>query len=355
MSLIRSYFVRTAVAGLLGVAIHSGIAYAQNGTWTPPSSGYIFDSINRSIRPIAGLIGSAALGPPVASAIDWLSVAPNQTSALAESGGSLVSIPNLSAAGTSLALNNIPMAQQAFWAADASQAVVLADGAKLFWLTNLNSSPVPLSSWNLDSYSRGGSTNRDAAQTRPPGQQAVWSLLAADSSANQVLLALQTGETWQIWLASSTVPPVEIPFSGLPRAAAFASGNGSVFVADAAGHRIVQIQSLQTTPVLTTLVSSEVYVKDPTSMALSSDGSRLFIGDRSDNVIRVFNAGGGSAGAVAPLAELPTAAAPLSLTAFVPGQFVMNAAVNTAQAASQPVFILDTAVPATVSFVPRGK
>jgi hypothetical protein len=294
------------------------------------------------------LIGAALLGPPVASGIDWLSVAPNRTSALAESNGSQIWIPDLSAAGTSQALSRIPLAQQAFWATDASQAVILAAGAQLVWLTGFNSGPVSLSNWNLESYSRAGSTRAETARTRSPRPEAVWSLLAADSAADQVLLTLYNGEIWEIWLASSTVPPVRIPFSGHPVAAAFAPGTGGVYVADAALHQIVQIQNLRTTPVQTTLVSSEVYIKNPTAAALSADGNRLFVADGTDSVIRVFDL----AGDAALLAELPSGAVPVSLTAFATDRFVVNAGII---ASGQPFFFLDTGVQAKVSFVPRGQ
>ena len=375
MLLSRSHSDRIAIAGLmkkranktggaivfLAIVPFSVNASAQTGNWTTPVSGYVYDSINRSIRPVAGSIGAALLGPSVAGGIDSLSVAPNQKSALAESNGLTVWIPDLSAAEAFQSLDRVPLAQQTFWAADANQAAILKSRAQIVWLTNLSSRPVPLSSWNLESYNPTVSTSLTSADARRIGsrrQQTVWSLLAADSSANQVLLVSRTGENWQIWLTSSTVPPMNIPFSGHPVAAAFAPGSSGVYVADALNHQIVQIQNLEATPVFTTVVFSDVYVKDPSALVMSSDGNRLFVADRADCVIRVFDVSArssGSAASVSPIAELPSGAVPASLTSFAPDRFLMNAGDVGRQFVNEPFYFLTTNVPATISFVPRGQ
>jgi len=99
MSFFRSYSARIVTLALCaGVA--SAQTGAQSGNWTAPSGGYFYDSTNRSIRSLTGIIGSAVQGPSVATGIDWASVAPNQTSALAQQNGSQIWIPDLSAAGT---------------------------------------------------------------------------------------------------------------------------------------------------------------------------------------------------------------------------------------------------------------
>lgn len=343
ISLDRTRRISTACA-LLGLVLCAGRAPAQTSAWAAPSSGFVYDSIGRSIRPVTGLIGAALLGPSVASEIDWVSVAPNQKSALAESNGSQVWIPDLSA-GSSHPLDAVPLAWQAFWAADSSQAVILSTDSKLVWLTIFSSGPVPLSNWNLETP--GGP---DAVRTRLRRPGVVWSILAADSSANRVLLVSHTDNLQQIWLASSTLPPQSIPFSGNPVAAAFATGNGGVLVADAGSHRIVRIQNLDTTPVLTTVVSSEIYLNDPAAMALSADGDRLFVADQSGLAIRVFDVSGGSAASGALLAELTTADPPVSLTMFAPDRFLINAGRG-----SQSVNFLDTGVSPRVSFVPGAQ
>ena len=331
---------------------HPGVVAAQTGAWSAPSSGYLYDSNNRTIRSVTGFIGSAVLGPSVTGGIDWASLAPNHKYAIAEQNGSQVWIPDLASGDSTQVLDRIPPAHQAFWADDASQAAILAEGNQLIWITNFSSGPVPVSTWHLDDYVRPSGSNQ-ARNPRVALVRTRWSVLAADSSAERVLLASYSDETWQIWIASRTAPPQNIAFSGRPVAAAFARGNADVFVADGAGHRIVQIRNSDTIPDPSDVVSSAVYVNDPTAMVVSSDGSRLFVADGADSVIRVFDV---STGSSTPISELSTGTPPLSLTLFAKDRFVLNAGVlrvrPIAQTGSQPVFFLDTGIAPGISFVP---
>jgi hypothetical protein len=384
MPVLRPHFIKTkapvalianrvqralAVCVLAGLMLQCGIAAAQNGAWIAPSSGYVYDTSNKAIRPVNGFIGSASLGQPVAEGIDWVSMAPNQTSALAGQNGSTVWIPDLSMASSSRTVDRIPSVRQIFWAADATRAVVLTEGSQLVWMTDFSSGPTVLSSWNLLSYGQAvpdtSQSSAPSGRIRAPRTQGVWSLLAVDSKANQVLLALRTGDNRELWTASSTSPPVNVPFSGQPVAAAFAAGTGGVLVADAAGHQIVQIQNLATVPVAAAVLASDAYVNDPGALAMSSDGNRLFIADKTDQIVRVFASNKGKSGIIAPvtpMAELPTSSIPNSLTMFAPDRYLLNAPGNPGQLAGQsqdqsaaPLFFLDTGVSPRVSFVPRGE
>jgi DNA-binding beta-propeller fold protein YncE len=125
----------------------------------------------------------------------------------------------------------------------------------------------------------------------------------------------------------------------------FGSGNSGAFVADAASHQILRVQGLDSTPVITPIISSEPYVKDPVGLVLSEDDSRIFIADRASSTVRVFESGAG-----ALIAELPLDAAPLSLTPVSAGRFLLDPA-NSAD----PFLFLDTESPIRVSFVPRGE
>ena len=223
--------IRIAVA-VFSALLHPGVVTAQSGTWSAPSSGYLFDSDNKTIRSVTGFIGSAVLGPSVTGGIEWASVAPNQKYAIAEQNGSQVWIPNLASADSIRVLDRVSPARQAFWADDASQAAILAEGNQLIWITNFSSGPVPVSTWRLDNYVHPGGSNqagdRRSALLRT---QARWTVLAADSSAERVLLASFSDETWQLWVASPPVPPPNLAVSGRPGAAAFARGTSDVFVA----------------------------------------------------------------------------------------------------------------------------
>ena len=345
---------RIVASAFTVLTLFAASSTAQTGSWSVPSSGYVFDSIARNVRPVSGFVGSAVLGAPVATGIDWASIAPDRKSSLVEMNGSLFWIPDLSASATSQALDRVPLARQALWSADASQVVILSNGGQLDWVNNFGADPVPLSTWNLGSASRirRGADGQVRAGSTP--EKAVWSLLAADSAADQVMLSFNSGESSQLWLASSTAPPVRIQFAGTPVAAAFTPDAGGVFVADAAGHRVVEIQNLRTSPLPETVISSALYVNDPSALAVSSDGNRLFVADKTDDVIRVFDLTAAQASSVSPELELATSTVPESLTAFAQDRYLMNAG-NAGARTGDPLYFLDTGVSVRVAFVPRGE
>jgi DNA-binding beta-propeller fold protein YncE len=116
-------------------------------------------------------------------------------------------------------------------------------------------------------------------------------------------------------------------------------------VVDTAGHRILQVQNLDGVPAVATLVSSEPYLADPIGLALSADGSRIFVADGASKTVRSFDAGTG-----ALLGELPFGSNAVSMTCVSAGRFLLNPPAGTAQ----PLYFLDTRQPTRVFFIPRG-
>jgi hypothetical protein len=331
MRLIRTQITGLVLIGLVAVLAHTQ-ALAQTPVWKAPSSGYLYDSVTQSIRPIVGFAGSAYAGQSVVSGIDWASLAPNQQTALLVSGGALIAIADLRSPNQVGNIGQAYTPRQALWSSDSSRAVFLTAGGQLVWLTDIASAPLVEASWDL---ARG-------RQTRDP--LARWTLLAADSAADRVLLASRGGRKGQLWWASKTVSPVSIDLAGDPVAAVFASGSAA-FVADAAGHSILEIQNLDGGPTVAPLLSSGENLGDPIGMALSADGKRLFVADGASQTIRSFDAGTG-----ALLGELPFGSNAVSMTCVSPGRFLLNPPDGTAQ----PLFFLDTGQPPRVFFIPRG-
>jgi hypothetical protein len=215
------------------------------------------------------------------------------------------------------------------WAADSTRAAVLVAGVpQLVWLVAFDGSPRVEASWDLD------------------GSQTNWSLLAADSSARRALLAAQQGDVWRLWLASPTQAPVLIDGFTKPAAAVFAQGGTIAFVADAASHQVVRISGLNSTPVAAPIVASATYVADPVGLALSKDGSRLFLADGAGKMIRVFLTVTGALSS-----ELPLQMAPQSLTATSSNSFLLGGR----DRKDQPFYFLDTRADGRVSFVPVGQ
>ena len=300
---------------------------AQTPSWNIPSSGYLYDAPARSIRPVVGFPGSAYLGASVIDGLEWASLAPNQKSALLVRDGALILIADVNSPEQFATVGSVAPPRQALWSADSRRAALLTAGGELIWLTSFDSWPTREAGWDLE----------DSRE---------WTLLAADSSADKVLLASSAGADRQAWLASRTSPPVSIPLAGYPAAAVFASDNAGIFLVDAAGHQILRIDGLAGAPMATPVFSSELYLSTPVGMALSSDGSRLFVADGARKTIGIFDAVNGSL-----LSELPTEAETVSLTAISPGRFLLNTAAKSAGAFS----FLDTNEPARVFFVPRGE
>jgi hypothetical protein len=321
--------------GLAGVIVQ-GQLWAQTPAWSIPSDGFVYDSPSSGIRSVVGLGGSAYLGPSILSGLDSAFLAPNQHSGLVVRNGSLLWVADLLAPDNLQSLDWAFQPQQVFWSSDSSRAVILTPADRLIWLANFGSSLAREAGWILKSSGRGG-----VAAERPH-----WSLLAADSSAGNVLLAFGTANASELWFASASSPPVQIPWTGRAVAAVFTSGKTAAFVLDAAANRIVRIENLGATPTVTTILSSEPYLSGAVGIVLSTDDSRLFAADGAGQTVRVFDSGAGTL-----LAELPAAANPVSLVAVSPTRFILNGNAG----ASQPLFFLDTLQPARVFFIPRGE
>jgi DNA-binding beta-propeller fold protein YncE len=328
----RSQTIRGLTLLALLIGHHSLLA--QTLRWNAPSTVFVHDSVGKTIRPLVGIVGSSYPGPVLLDGVEWASFALNQKSALVSRGGVLAWIPDLSAPDltanfTAYILLGVPLPQQVIWAAGSTQAAVVVAGVpRVVWLGACDGAPRLDASWDLD-----------ASQTN-------WSLLAADSSANQVLLASQEGDLWRLWLASPTKPPALIAGVTQPAAAVFAQSGTIAFVADAAAHQVVQIGGLNSSPVVAPIVVSATYVADPVGLALSKDGSRLFLADGAGKMIRVFQTGTGVLSA-----ELPLQTAPRSLTASSSNSFLIGGR----DQKDQPFYFLDTRADGRVSFVPVGQ
>jgi hypothetical protein len=338
ISFHRPAWLRVAAAGLFAaLSAPTCLMVAQSVTWSAPASGFVFDAEAGAIRPISGFVGSAVAGPPVLSGIQWAAVAPNQISALVSRNSTLLWIPSLYSPAQSQSLGSIAGAEQALWATDSSRAVILTED-ELIWLTPSNLSV------GISSLSVGGTvTSKPGSRASRPRRLSFWSLLAADSAADRVLLAGTTAGS-EAWIASSTTPPVSIPFSGRPVAAAFMSTGTSVFIADSTENRVVRVDNPAGPASIAMVMTSPQYFGDPAGILLSPDDTHLFIADRKALVIREFDATTG-----ALLNALETDAATQHLTLFTPGLFVLDPA-----EASLPFLFLNTTSPPQVTFVPKA-
>src|ERR1019366_2186729 len=87
------YFVSLAAA-----LASAGSLGAQAPSWNLPVSGYVYDSIARTVRPVVGVPGWSSAGPAALTGVAWASVAPGGRSALVVQQDQLWWAPDLSSA-----------------------------------------------------------------------------------------------------------------------------------------------------------------------------------------------------------------------------------------------------------------
>ena len=335
---LRRHARGCGLAGLLCFAAGAGSLGAQTASWTAPADGYVYDAVSLAVRPVAGFIGSAVLGAPVLSGVKAAFLAPNQKSAIVVRDDAPVWFPDLGSVGQSQILTGVPSIRQVSWAADSTRAVVLAGDGRLLWLNNLaDPAGTPVIENALVLENSAGMAS---------GGFFAWNLLAADSTANRVLVTSRTLGGTKLWLAAPNASPAAIAFAGNPAFGVFASGSASAFVADTAGRQIVRLGGLDGVPASTVLPVPPLYVEGTVGVALSSDDSRLFIADRGTKTVHVMDGAGG-----ALLADLEVDSVPFSLTPYGSGRFI----VNSGNLPAQPFLFLDTGSPAKILFVPRSE
>ena len=309
---------------------------AQTPSWNLPASGYVYDSVAGTIRPVLGFPGSSYAGPAVLKDVAWASVAPDGRAALIVQQDRLWWTQDLSNANIPpLGIDAIDSVADCRWSADASAAVILSSGtATVTWL----SGPRVTNSLRLSALPA-------TYRRRLPGREvSAWTLLAADSKADSVLLASNAAGVWTLWLASPNNPPMNLGSAQHPVAAVFAQRAPLVYVAEADAPRVSRIQ-LQDGAPAEPILGTDDGIQSLSGLALSADDRQLFAADPSARVVRVYDLGSRQAGAVLPLTESPGALLPSGS-----GQFL----VNSRERPDAPLLLLDISGPPRVWFVPMG-
>src|ERR1019366_178525 len=121
---------------------------AQTPSWNLPASGYVYDSVAGTIRPVLGFPGSSYAGPAVLKGVAWASVAPDGRAAwasVAPDGRAALIVQqdrlwwtqDLSNANIPpVGIDAIDSVADCRWSADASAAAVLSSRtATVTWLS----------------------------------------------------------------------------------------------------------------------------------------------------------------------------------------------------------------------------
>ena len=219
---MKSLYILPALAA-------STLSLSGQSTFGGPASGYIFDSVEHSIRAIVGTPGAAYLGSqpgsPAVPPWDSVSVAPNGKRALGVRGLSVNLIPDLSqpASGASVAQAAGPIAR-IVWSGDSTTAAIWSPAAgQLQRITGLDSAPVVHDAIDL---------------TALAGVLSGWSV---SPDGRYIALSSPASATASVYLSDRDAAPVSIGSLADPGAIAFSVDGASLFVFNRSERQILLV------------------------------------------------------------------------------------------------------------------
>ncbi len=301
---------------LLGILTALGLA-AQPLRLAGPLSGFVFDSGAAGIRPILGLPGAAYVGDVVAGGLEWASVAPGGSAALAFREGALYGLGGLERLEPvwSRIEGALGKPDRAAWSADGSLAVIYSAAAGLAQLIR----------------NPGGAPAAGEPLAIGPGATA----LAVDSQG-RIVAGLPAG----VYLFAPGEPASLLaPVEG---AVAIATAGDRLWVAGAGGE-ILEIEDYAGRPKAFLLAS----VPDPVGLAVAPDGKSLFVAGRADRSVEIYDLASRTAAGRLPLAVEPAALEALSAEPLW--------LVRASAAGSDPLWVLKAGPEPGLWFVPVGR
>jgi hypothetical protein len=334
---------------ILLILAASVISLSGQQTFSGPASGYVFDSVQQSIRPILGVPGASWLGVPSGSPSgqqwDSVSVAPNGKRGLGISGLSINLIPDLSqpAGFTSIAETSGPVSR-IMWSADSTTAAIWAPTTgQLQRITSLDSTPVVHASIDLTVLS---------------GVLSGWNL---SPDGNYVALSGPALGRASVFLCDQDAAPAPIGYLSDPGAVAFSADSKSLFVVNGAKHQIAILDlssgaidgAVDASPFAGGASVPETGNRNPRTprrpvstaiqdLAVSADGSKLYA--MAGETICGFDL---SAGNTPSCSSLDVA--PRSFQSMPGGMLLLNYS----RAGNMPLWLLDGKTGQTW-FVPAG-
>lgn len=260
---------------------------------SPPTL-LVFHSATRSLRPVVGIPGSSYLGGSICSNLDFASVAPNQkTAVLVGADGTRLVSDLADLLGDPAPRDPIASAvDQVLWATDSSAAVLVSSSERsLQWVVS-GQVALPVSLADLDGDIR---------------------LLAADSRANAIVLAVGN----RLFRATQQSPLALIAKFGNPTAAAMDRSGEIIFVADATARQLFKMHGDNGGYALTPLLQDQETVEQPVAVALSADGSKLYVADQASRSVTAYQATDGALIGRLALEQAPTSLRMLSRETFL--------------------------------------
>jgi hypothetical protein len=292
---------------------------AAGQQFSGPISGFVFDSVSGSLRPVLGIAGAAHLGNPILANLDFASVAPNGKRGIAVRNGQVWSLPDLSAGTLVQPVSGaIGQPEQIVWSGDSSTAVLYAPSSNL-----------------LQSLSPQGPG--PAIDLSPLG---ALDALAVDGTGQRIAAAIGAA----IYLIGPDGLPALVVQSGKTAALLFSKDGARLFAADHDGSRILEIPGAAPGAALNPFLDQNDGVAGPVALGASADGQFLYVASDKNQSVQTYQIPTHVA-----LPELPLDFAPVCIEALSgPAVFRLNVPGE----GKTPLLIFDTRAGASVYFVP---
>jgi len=311
---------RRNLISILLLALAALPLVAGEMTVTGPVSGFVFDSQQRAIRPVMGILGAAYLGDPVAPGVDFASVAPSGKVALAVSGGRLFlvmgfGVGELRWIDLGAAMDGL---DRAAWNADSTAAVVASSTAgRVQRWSHLDATP---------------------AASDPTVLDGPILALAIDAAGENIVAGVDGNGVY--FVAGGAVRQL----SRLDKPAAIALAAGDLFTANRTTNEVLVIHDFANGGDATIFANEAMGVTDPVGLALSADQRSLIVAGGSAKRLTVFDLAGASAPGQVDLDFQPSRAERLSDKSL----YLLNDGVK------DPLQVLDAGPSMSVYFVPAG-
>ncbi len=280
---------------------------AEQGGFSGPVSGVLFDSQTRAIRPVMGVPGAAYLGPPLAAEFELASVSPSGRMALAVERGRAVLIPlsgDLRTGALDGALENV---SRIAWV-DASAAVIAAGSRVQLW------------------------RNLDQRPELAVGGEVEGEILAL-AAANDALLAATRGGVYLVGKHS----PARL-LAAVEDASALAVWGRDLYVAGRERGEILVVRDFERG------AGAEFFARVDDPAGLAVENGIVFAASGKKRQLAAFRvAGGGSAG------EVDLDFEPVRIERLAGPLFLLNHG-----GANEPLYVLDAARGLAVYFIPAG-
>jgi hypothetical protein len=315
--------------GLLGL-VFCGVLSAQSAPLSGPIEAFAFDAPTRTLRAVNGSLGSASLGPPLFSEIEFGSVAPHKDYAVAFRRGRGLIISSLGSDQPSSTLladsASVPegVPEGVGWSGDGSSAILYSRAGN--WIQKLTGMPAsPKLGPSLSLSLLGGSL----------------SALAIDTTGAHIAIGVTGGASAGIFDMTDGQGFVPLLSLSQPIALSFSDDGGTLYGIDGSTHQLSELKMAD----LTSRMWGLDPLQDPVavrSVKGAGNSQAIYVAGRNDRLLMALDVSSHQTISIIPLSFQPTSLDPLGRNSFV-----LNS-----RDGHDPLWSLVTSPQASVYFVP---